>query len=130
MKLGYDVHERTISEIIKRLRPRNPPSQTWRTFLKNHMFNTFAVDLFVVVERLIGSIRRDCINAMIVLNEAHLRHILTECLAYYHEDRTHLGLGKETPGGRSVSEKPENGKVVALPRLGGLHHRYEWRDAA
>ena len=48
----------------------------------------------------------------------------------YHEDRTHLGLGKETPAGRSVSEKPENGKVVAFPRLGGLHHRYEWKDAA
>ena len=49
------------------------------------------------VERLIGSIRRDCINAMIILNEAHLKHILTEYFAYYHEDRTHLGLAKETP---------------------------------
>jgi putative transposase len=67
---------------------------------------------------------------VIRLNEAHLRHILTEYLAYYHEGRTHLGLGKETPTGRPVSEKPENGKVVALPRLGGLHHRYEWQDAA
>src|SRR6056297_130916 len=82
------------------------------------------------VERLIGSIRRDCINAMIILNEAHLKRILTEYFAYYHEDRTHLGLAKETPAGRSVSEKPENGKVVAIPRLGGLHHRYEWQDAA
>jgi putative transposase len=82
------------------------------------------------VERLIGSIRRDCINAMIILNEAHLKRILTEYFAYYHEDRTHLGLAKETPAGRSVSEKPENGKVVAFPRLGGLHHRYEWQDAA
>ena len=63
-------------------------------------------------------------------DEAHLKRILTEYLAYYHEDRTHLGLGKETPAGRSVSEKPENGKVVAFPRLGGLHHRYEWQDAA
>jgi putative transposase len=82
------------------------------------------------VERLIGSIRRDCINAMIILNEAHLRHILAEYLAYYHEDRTHLGLGKETPAGRSVQEKPDKAKVVALPRLGGLHHRYEWQEAA
>jgi hypothetical protein len=73
---------------------------------------------------------RDCINAMIILNEAHLRHILTEYLVYYHEDRTHLGLGKETPAGRSVQEKPDNAKVVAFPRLGGLHHRYEWQEAA
>jgi putative transposase len=81
-------------------------------------------------ETLIGSIRRDCINAMIILNEDHLRHILTEYLAYYHEDRTHLGLGKEPPAGRLVSKKHGNAKVVALPRLGGLHHRYEWQDAA
>ncbi|MFO8144902.1 MAG: hypothetical protein R6T89_04155, partial [Candidatus Syntrophosphaera sp.] len=46
-----------------------------------------------------------CINAMIILNEAHLRHILTEYFAYYHEDRTHLGLGKEPPAGRLVSKK-------------------------
>jgi hypothetical protein len=67
---------------------------------------------------------------MIVLNEAHLKRILTEYLAYYHQDRTHIGLVKETPAGRSVEEKPENAKLVAFPRLGGLHHRYEWRDAA
>lgn len=48
LKLGFDVHERTISKIIKQLRPRNPPSQTWRTFLRNHMFNMFAVDFFQV----------------------------------------------------------------------------------
>jgi transposase InsO family protein len=82
------------------------------------------------VERLIGSIRRDCINAMNILNEAHLKRILTEYFAYYHEDRTHLGLSKETPAGRSVQEKPDNAKLVAFPRLGGLHHRYEWQEAA
>lgn len=48
MKLGIDVHERTVSKIIKRFRPCKPPSQTWRTFLKNHMFNTFAIDFFTV----------------------------------------------------------------------------------
>jgi len=82
------------------------------------------------VERLIGSIRRYCLNSMIILNETHLKRILTEYLTYYHEDRTHLGLGKETPAGRAVLEKPDNGKVVAFPRMGGLHHRYEWQDAA
>jgi len=176
MKLGIDVHERTVSNIIKRFRSRKPPSQTWRTFLKNHMFNMFAVDFFTVptatfeilyvfviiwhksrkvvyfnvtdhptarwtaqqiveacpfdtspkyllrdrdsiygeyfqsriknmgihqvksaprspwhnpyVERLIGSIRRDCLDYMIVLNEDHLKRILTEYLEYYHQDRT------------------------------------------
>jgi len=82
------------------------------------------------VERLIGSIRRDCMNFMIILNEAHLKRVLTGYLAYYHQDRTHLGLGKETPAGRSVLNKPDNAKVAAFPRLGGLHHRYEWQDAA
>ncbi len=82
------------------------------------------------VERLIGSIRRDCLDYMIVLNEDHLKRILTEYLEYYHQVRTHLGLGKETPVGRSVMEKSENSKLIVFPRLGGLHHRYEWRDAA
>ncbi|MEA2061011.1 MAG: integrase core domain-containing protein [Thermodesulfobacteriota bacterium] len=69
------------------------------------------------IERLIGSIRRDCLNPIIVLNEAHLKRILTEYLTYYHQDRTHLGLVKETPTGRSVQEKPKKGKLVAFPRL-------------
>jgi putative transposase len=67
---------------------------------------------------------------MIVLNEGHLKRFLTGSLAYYHQDRTHLGLSKETPAGRSIMEKPENGKLIAFPRIGGLHHRYELRDAA
>ena len=55
---------------------------------------------------------------------------LTDYFKYYHEDRTHLGLDKDTPFGRPVQEKPEHGKVVPFPRAGGLHHRYEWRKAA
>lgn len=81
-------------------------------------------------ERLIGSIRCDCLDHMIVLNEGHLKRILTEYLEYYHQDRTHLGLDKETPSGRSVMKKPENGQLIAFSRLGGLHHQYEWQDAA
>jgi putative transposase len=82
------------------------------------------------VERLIGSIRRDCTVHLIILNEDHLKRVLTEYLDYYHEDRTHLGLNKDTPSVQPVQEGPENGKVIAFPRLGGLHHRYEWREAA
>ena len=67
---------------------------------------------------------------MIVFSERHLRRILKEYIEYYHQDRTHLGLDKDTPSERSVQEKPSNGKVVALPRVGGLHHRYIWKKAA
>ncbi|WP_363321030.1 hypothetical protein [Desulfobacula sp.] len=75
--------------------------------------------------------RRDCLDHMIVLNKNHLRRILTAYLGYYHDDKTHLGLDKDTPSGRSVREKClKNCKVIALPRLGGLHHRYEWRKSA
>jgi putative transposase len=82
------------------------------------------------VERIIGSIRRDCLDHLIILNEAHLKMKLKEYFRYYHEDRTHLGLDKNSPLGRAVREKPENGKVIAFSRVGGLHHRYEWRKAA
>ncbi len=218
VKLGFDISERTVSNIIKKCRPANPLSQTWRTFIKNHMYNTFSIDFFTVptvtfkvlyvfvilwndrrkvvhfnattnptaqwtaqqiveacpwdsapkylmrdrdsiygqffrkrvkgmgindvisapkspwqnpyVERIIGSIRRDCLNHIIVLNENHLRRILTGYFKYYHHDRTHLGLCKDTPFRRPPQNKPRNGKVIALPRVGGLHHRYEWRKAA
>jgi transposase InsO family protein len=219
LKLGIDyVSERTISNIIKKCRPVKPPSQTWRTFLKNHMNNTFGVDFFTVptvtftvlyvcvimrherrqvihfnvtehpsaewtaqqiveacpwdtapkyllrdrdgvygstfrnrvrnlgisevktapqspwqnpyAERIIGSIRRDCLNHLIVLNTNHLKRILTSYFRYYHQDRTHLGLEKETPYRRPTQEKPKNGKLIKFPRVGGLHHRYEWKEAA
>jgi hypothetical protein len=218
LKLGFDISERTISSILKKTRPAKPPSQTWCTFLKNHMHNTYSIDFFTVptatfkvlyvflilwndrrtvvhfnvtlnpnakwtaqqiveacpwdtapkymirdrdsiygslfvgrvnsmgitevktapqspwqnpfVERIVGSIRRDSIDHVIVLNEDHLRKILAEYFDYYHADRTHLGLDKDTPAARPITQKPENGKVLAFPRLGVLHHRYEWRKAA
>lgn len=68
--------------------------------------------------------------AVIMLNENHLRRILRSYFDYYHEDRTHLGLGKETPSGRDTQSRPEKGIVISLSRVGGLHHRYEWKDAA
>jgi putative transposase len=83
------------------------------------------------VERLIGSIRRDCLDRVIVLNAKHLKRILSSYFAYYHYDRTHYGLGKDTPVERPVQPMPDKGgKVMELPRVGGLHHRYEWREAA
>jgi putative transposase len=79
------------------------------------------------VERLIGSIRRECLDHVIVVNQRHLRQLLRAYIAYYHRSRTHLGLGKDTPDARPVS--PPSGTIVATPEVGGLHHRYERRAA-
>ena len=80
------------------------------------------------VERLIGSVRRDCLDHVIVLGEGHLRKTLKSYLEYYHHSRTHLGLDKDTPEPRAV-QPPEMGEIVELPQVGGLHHRYERRAA-
>jgi transposase InsO family protein len=80
------------------------------------------------VERVIGTLRRECLDHMIVLNEASLYRHVKSFLAYYHESRTHLSLDKDTPEARSV-HPPELGAVVAIPQVGGLHHRYERRAA-
>jgi transposase InsO family protein len=75
------------------------------------------------VERLIGSVRRECLDHVLVLSETHLRRILIRYFAYYHRARTHLSLDKDAPDVRPV-ERPEAGTVVQLPEVGGLHHRY------
>jgi putative transposase len=80
------------------------------------------------VERLIGSIRRECLDHVIVLNGTHLRRVLGSYLAYYHGSRTHLALEKDAPTTRRV-QTPTEGPVVAFPEVGGLHHRYERRAA-
>ena len=78
-----------------------------------------------VAERWVGSCRRDLLNHVIVLNERHLKRLMAEYVRYYHEDRTHLGLAKDTPTGRPVAVPSVVGtKIQSLPRLGGLHHRY------
>ncbi len=76
------------------------------------------------VERVIGSIRRECLDHVIVLNARHLRQILSSYFAYYHGSRTHLSLGNDTPDRRSV-QPTGSGKIVAFPQVGGLHHRYQ-----
>jgi transposase InsO family protein len=75
-------------------------------------------------ERIVGSVRRECLDHVIVLGEQHLYQILKSYFDYYHRSRTHLSLGKDPPEPRSV-RPPTMGKVVALPEVGGLHHRYE-----
>ena len=206
---GRNVAESTVDKYM--IRQPKPPSQNWRTFLKNHVGQIAAIDFFTVatitfrmlyvflvlrhdrrrivhfnvttnptapwaaqqmvegfpfqevprfllrdregihgpffsdrvehlgieevliafrspwqspyVERLIGSIRRECLDHMIVLSEDHLWRTLSEYFAYYHEARAHLSLDRNSPIPRSV-QASENGKVVAKAYLGGLHHCY------
>ncbi len=81
------------------------------------------------VERLIGSIRRECLDHVIVFDERHLKRVLTDYFSYYHRYRTHLSLDSDCPESRPVQIK-EMGNVIAFPEVGGLHHNYEWRKAA
>jgi putative transposase len=214
LKLGIEVGQATVSKYM--VRHRKPPSQNWRTFLKNHAQDIASVDFFTVptatfrvlfvllvlsndrrrvihfnvtnsptvawtgqqiveafpwdtaprymirdrdgifggefthrvesmgieqvliaarspwqnpyVERLIGSIRRECLDHVIIFNERHLRRVLKDYFRYYHEYRTHLGLRKDCPEPRSV-EPPKLGPICAEPIVGGLHHRYCRRAA-
>jgi len=214
LKLGLDVSQRTVARLMPR-RPK-PPSQTWRTFLQNHLADLVSVDFFVVptatfrilyvfvvllhhrrqvvhfnitesptaawtaqqiveafpddsaphyllrdrdciyggefrrrvrgmriaevltaprspwqnpyAERVIGTIRRELLDHVIVLNEEHLRRRLQSYLRYYHRSRTHLALEKDAPETRAI-QPPGLGRIVALPQVGGLHHRYVRRAA-
>ena len=215
LKLGFQVSEAIVSKYMPRR--RKPPSQTWRTFLDNHIKDLVSVDFFVVptvffhvlfvfvvlahdrrrilsvnvttnpsakwtseqlvqafpwesapryllrdrdgiygacfrrrvqnlgirevviarrspwqnpyAERVIGRLRRELLDHVIVFNEAHLRRLLRRFVDdYYHRCRTHLSLGKDSPEPRAV-EPPATGKVVELPLVGGLHHRYARRAA-
>jgi putative transposase len=80
-----------------------------------------------VAERWVGSVRREVLDHVVAFGEHHLRRLLRDYdnyVAYYHDDRTHLGLGKATPTGRIAEQRPfGEAEVVALPRVGGLHHR-------
>jgi putative transposase len=214
LKLGIDVGETSVGKYM--VRGRKPPSQTWRTFLENHVKSMVSVDFFTVptvrfqvlyvflvlahdrrrivhfnvtahptaewtaqqlreafpfeqipryllrdrdcifgagfrkdvkamgieevlsaprspwqrafVERVIGTLRRECLDHVIVFNEASLYRHVKSFLEYYHQSRTHLSLGKDAPELRPV-HPPELGTVVAIPQVGGLHHRYERRAA-
>ena len=209
-KLGIKVSETTVAKY--RVRHRHPPSQTWRTFLANHIKYFVSADFFVVptatfrllfvfvilshdrrrpmhfavtshptaewtaqqflqafpwdmaprfsvarsrrqlredvsrccqglgieevlcaprspwqnayAERLIGSIRRECLDHVIAFHESGLRRVLRSYFDYYARSRTHLSLEKDAPIPRPV-QPPELGRVVELPEVGGLHHRYE-----
>ena len=80
------------------------------------------------VERLIGSMRRECLDHVIVLSEAGLRRVLKTYFDYYDRSRTHLALGKDAPQSRRI-QPPAEGAVVEIREVGGLHHHYERRAA-
>jgi hypothetical protein len=71
------------------------------------------------------------LDHLIVLNDIHLRRVIRDYISYYHADRIHDSLEKDTPATRPVSCKPsQSARLVSFPRMGGLHHRYDWRQAA
>jgi len=80
------------------------------------------------VERVIGTIRRECLDHVIVFGEADLHRRVKSFLAYYHDFADAPSLAKDTPASRPV-QRPELGRVIAMPQVGGLHHRYERRAA-
>ena len=211
-KLGIEVSERTVSRVLRSV--ERPPSQTWKTFLQNHIGEIVAIDFFTVptirlrvlfvffvlehqrrkvlhfgvtehpstewtgqqvveafaelgskrylirdrdatyghefrrriqslgmkevisapsspwqnafAERMIGSIRRECLDHVVVLSQRHLRKLLKNYFTYYHRSRTHLALAKDAPESRAIMSR---GEIVAIPQVGGLHRRYERRAA-
>ncbi len=84
-----------------------------------------------IAERWVGNCRRELLDHVIVFSDRHLHQLLKSYVAYYNKDRCHCSLGKDAPEHRLVQNRPEGkAKVIAIPRVGGLHHRYEWRHAA
>jgi transposase InsO family protein len=79
-------------------------------------------------ERVIGSIRRECLDHVVVIGERHLLRILAKYVEYYNETRTHLSLAKDAPTPRRM-HPPSQGRVIEVPRVGGLHHQYTRRAA-
>ena len=81
-------------------------------------------------ERVVGSVRRELLDQVVVLNEDHLRQLLREYVNYYNDERIHTSIS-DSPAGRDVESQPsEHAMVVGFPRVGGFHHRYCWREAA
>jgi hypothetical protein len=127
LKLGFEVSQSSVAKyMVKRC---GPPSQGWRTFLRNHAPDIAAIRrsdhwlrlALCPCHRSAGPIRRECVDHLVVLGEAHLRRILTKYATYYNELRTHRSLNKDAPIRRAIQHV---GRIVSAPVLGGLHHHY------
>jgi putative transposase len=114
VKLGLDVSQGAVAKYM--VRHSDPPSQTWRTFLANHLEQITAADFFVVPTP-------TCRMLFVLVIRA-----LRAYVEYYSRSRTHVSLDKDAPFSRRV-ESRDDGDIVAIPHLGGLHHRYERRAA-
>jgi hypothetical protein len=137
LRLGFEVAQSSVAKyMVKR---RSPPSQGWWTFLHNHAPDIAAMDLFIVpgirdkptapaspwenafAERLIWSIRCECLDHIVVFGEARLRRILRSYVHYYNDIRTHRSLDKDAPVSRPVQQ---TGIISSHAILGRLHHHY------
>jgi putative transposase len=113
-KFGADVIN--LLEDIGMKPKRTSPSSPWQNG---------------IAERWIGSCRREMLDHVIVLSDAHLRRLIRDYISYYHADRIHDSLNKDSPEKRGVSHKPDqSARLISFPRVGGLHHRYDWQQAA
>jgi len=80
---------------------------------------------------LVLSVRNDMLNQMIIFNEEHLRDFMKQYFEYYNNERCHLAVGRDSPNGRGIQNKPfKSAKIISSPRIGGLHHVYKWDKAA
>ena len=112
--LGFVVSERSVARYLRRIRRRGDPGK------QNG-----------IAERWVAGCRREMLEHLIPLNEQHLRRLVRDYVSYFHKDRIHDSLGKDTPNRRPIGQKPSSRATVASnPRLGGLHHRCLWREAA
>ncbi len=81
-------------------------------------------------ERFMGSVRRELLDHVVVLGEDHLRRLLREYVDYYNAERVHTSIGDAPAGRVSEARSSSSARIIGLPRVGGLHHRYAWRDTA
>ena len=150
--LHYNVTSHPNAEwVVQQLRETFPEADPYRYVLldRDAKFNADVVDFLKatglkpkrtsiaspwqngIAERWVGSCRRELLDHVIPLNERHLRRLLREYVDYFEQDRIHDALDKDTPPRRPVEKKPcPEATVISSPRLGGLHHRYSWREAA
>ena len=121
LALGYEVSAETV-RCYRRRALRRPPSQSWRTFLTA----VRAPQANTIAERVVGTLRRECLDHLIIVNERHLRLVLREYVAHYNHVRPHQALELWAPDDRRPRSPPRSeGQVVGRPILGGLHHEYE-----
>ncbi len=120
--LGHEIAESTVRKYIDWSGKLSSP--TWRTFLKNHAADTAAIDFFTVPTATFRVLFCFIVlDHVIILGESHLSRVMKEYVEYYHESRPHQSLDRNAPVPREI-ESASGGKVISIPHLGGLHHRY------